>query len=42
MFTKQELRPTLQADYARAMQQLGLVETETTAVRNTKPKEVAA
>jgi hypothetical protein len=42
MFTKQELRPTLQADYSRAMQQLGLVDTDRPSARNAKPKEVAA
>jgi hypothetical protein len=42
MFTKEGLRATLQADYNRAMQQLGLVDPEPVAVRNTKPKEGTA
>lgn len=41
MFTKEALRATLQGDYTRAMQQLGLVDPERPTVRNAKPKEVA-
>jgi hypothetical protein len=39
MFTRESLRGTLQGDYTRAMQQLGLVDPERPTVRNAKPKE---
>jgi hypothetical protein len=42
MFAKESLRATLQADYSRAMQQLGLVDPTRTSTRNAKPKEAAA
>jgi hypothetical protein len=38
----QSLRQSIAADYQRAMRQLGMIEPETTAQRNQKPKEVAA